>query len=208
MPFHVVKQGECMSSMADQYGFFWETLWNLPENAELSRQRANPNVLLPGDRVFIPEIRPKVESGETAKVHTFRLKGVPVKLNLRLLDEFDEPREGVKYTLTVDGQKFSGTTPADGWISQVIPPRASRGRLSLETGEEYDLELGHINPVELTSGVQGRLQNLGYLEGDLTGKLDEETREAIRRFQGDHGLEETGEPDDATREALLAAHES
>lgn len=208
MPIHVVKQGDCMSSIADQYGFFWDTLWNLPQNAELNALRGNPNVLLPGDRVVIPEIRPKEESGETTQVHVFRLKGVPVRLNLRLLDVFNEPRAGAKYTLTVDGQKFSGEIPEDGLVSHAISPRAQRGRLVLEDGEEYDLELGHINPIDYLSGVQGRLRNLGYYEGEAMGKLDDETRDAIRKFQEDHGLPVSGEADDGTRAALLAAHES
>ncbi|MGC9973362.1 MAG: LysM domain-containing protein [Bryobacteraceae bacterium] len=49
MPVHVVKQGDCMSSIADQYGFFWETLWNHERNAQLKERRKNPNVLMAGD---------------------------------------------------------------------------------------------------------------------------------------------------------------
>jgi hypothetical protein len=35
MPVHIVKQRDCMSSIADQYGFFWETRWNHERNGEL-----------------------------------------------------------------------------------------------------------------------------------------------------------------------------
>jgi hypothetical protein len=85
MAKHTVKQGECISSIADKYGLFWDTLWNHPENAELKRQRKDPNVLLAGDEVFIPEKEEKNESCETEQTHRFRLKGVPAKLRLRLM---------------------------------------------------------------------------------------------------------------------------
>ena len=207
MPVHVVKQGECLNSIADQYGFFWNTLWNHERNAELKERRQNPNVLMAGDRVFIPEKRQKEETGETTKVHTFRLKGIPVKLNVQLLDIGGSVRTNIRYTLTVDGKRTTGVAGDDGMVSEVIPPRARRAQLSLETGEEYELDLGYMNPVEYTSGVQARLKNLGYYKGEISGTLDDETRKAIHKFQRDKQLTDTGEPDQATRDALLSEHQ-
>jgi N-acetylmuramoyl-L-alanine amidase len=209
MPVHLVKQGDSMTSIADQYGFFWESIWNHDRNAELRRQRSNPNILLAGDRVFIPEKQPREENGDTGKVHTFRMKSIPARLTLRLCDEDGEPRAGVRYTLEVDGQKFTGETSADGIISHFIPPRAKKAHLRLEDeDEEWDLDIGHVNPVNYVSGVQCRLKNLGFYQGDISGRLDDETRNAIRDFQAAHGLEITGEPDAATRDALVAEHQS
>lgn len=53
MPNHLVKQGECLSSIAAQYRFAWEQLWNLPQNRELRLKRKNPNILFPGDGRFL-----------------------------------------------------------------------------------------------------------------------------------------------------------
>ena len=208
MPVHIVKQGDSLTSIADQYGFFWQTLWNHPRNSQLKAQRQNPNILMAGDQVFIPEKRLKDEPAETGKVHRFRVRGTPARLNLRLKDSDDQPRAGIQYTLKIDDQSFTGKTDADGKISHVIPPRALKAQLSLETGEQWNLDLGHINPVEYLSGVQARLKNLGYFHGQISGTIDEETREAIRIFQGARGLSVTGEPDQATRDALVEAHES
>jgi len=35
MPEHQVQQGDCINSIGLQYGFFPNTLWNHPDNAEL-----------------------------------------------------------------------------------------------------------------------------------------------------------------------------
>jgi hypothetical protein len=208
MPIHIVKQGDCISSIADRYGFFWETLWDHERNAELRQQRDDPNVLMAGDRVFVPEKRPKEEAGSTALVHKFRLKGVPAKLNLRIQDEFGQPRAGMKYTLTVDGKKTQGVVPDDGRISEVVQPQAKQAKITLETDEEWVLDLGFVNPVDYTSGVQARLKNLGFYAGDISGQLDDDTRKALRKFQRQRGLAETGDADEASRAALEAAHES
>ena len=54
---HIVEPGDCMASIGEQYGFHWETLWDLAENADLKKNRKNPNVLFEGDEVTIPDKR-------------------------------------------------------------------------------------------------------------------------------------------------------
>lgn len=211
MPYHDVKQGDSLSSIADQYGFFWETLWNHPNNAALRETRKSPNVLMARDRIFIPEKTAKEEAGSTGRTHTFRLKGIPVRLNYRLLDEEDQPRAGVRYTLSVDGKQVAaGITPADGLITAIISPRAKTAEVVVHApeGEEiYQFDIGHLNPSEFTSGIQARLKNLGYYAGEITGQMDEETGNALSHFQADAGLPVTGELDEATKQALAGRHE-
>jgi hypothetical protein len=87
MPQHTVQEGDCISSIADQYGLFWQTIWNHSSNAALKQQRGDPNILKPGDTVFVPDRREKFEACATDQRHRFILKGVPAKLRLRLLME-------------------------------------------------------------------------------------------------------------------------
>jgi glycosyltransferase involved in cell wall biosynthesis len=71
----VVEQGDSIQSLAAAAGFHWQTIWDLPDNADLRRTRRDPGILLPGDRVSIPDIRPKVVKAGTDTRHHFRLRG-------------------------------------------------------------------------------------------------------------------------------------
>ena len=86
---HLVKQGECIASIAEAYGFFWETLWNLPENLKLKQLRQEPTILQEGDVVHIPDVREKTEDRSTEARHRFVLKGVPALLRLRIMQPSD-----------------------------------------------------------------------------------------------------------------------
>jgi len=45
MPNHEVKQGDCMASIADEYGLFWETMWIIRKTPKLKEKRKDPNIL-------------------------------------------------------------------------------------------------------------------------------------------------------------------
>ena len=209
MPAHTVRQGDCISSIAHEAGFFWETLWDHPGNAGLKQLRRNPNALLPGDKVFIPDKRRKEESCDATQLHTFRIKGVPVRFSLQLLDCGGDPRPQVPYTLEIDGSSRRGRTDAGGRISEIIPPAARRAKLTMgpsgRPSEVYEFQLGHMNPLDDIAGLQARLQNLGYLK-QVTGEMDAATRGGLRKFQRACGLAETGEPDGATHSTLAGKH--
>ena len=205
---YVVKQGDCLESIAFKHGHFWQTLWDDPNNQQLRLVRQKPNVLFPGDRVFVPDLRKRVEGCTTNQRHRFKRKGVPSRLVMMFSDE-DAPRAGLPYILEIDGKLFSGQTDAQGVIDRPIPPHARRGKLILGTGdtsEEYELELGYLDPVSEISGLQARLNDLGFDCGQEDGVIGPETESALRAFQAEHGLNETGAPDDATRQKLAAMH--
>jgi N-acetylmuramoyl-L-alanine amidase len=199
-----VQAGDCIESIAFEHGFFWKTLWDHAKNHELHKVRKDPNVLLAGDRVFVPELQLKQEEGATERRHRYKRKGVPSKLNITLKDEHDRPRAHEKYILEIDGQTFAGTTDASGSLQHPIPPNARRGTLRFgPNGErQIPLVLGDIDPITEVSGVQGRLNNLGYECGPINGQANEETRSAIRSFQQAYGLQETGEMNEETRNKL------
>lgn len=189
-----VQQGDCISSIAFKHGFFWETIWNHGRNAELKQRRKDPNVLLPGDVVHIPDLRSKEESGVTEQRHQFKIKGVPAKMKLRLAIN-NQPLANKNYRLCIDGAWKSGTTDGDGFLELAIPPDAKSGKIMVQQGTAhtvFDFDFGSVDPIDTEEGVRERLIDMGFdAETDLSA--------ALRSFQHQEGLQETGKIDDSTR---------
>lgn len=198
-----VKLGDCISSIADKHGLFPDDVWNDAKNNKLKEERKDPNILMPGDVVHVREKEEKEESCASEVLHRFLRKGVPSMFNLRLLAG-DAPRADEDYVLDIDGALFSGKTDADGWIKHPMPAGAKRGKLTFDEEEEYDLDLGALDPVTDEQGLAQRLGNLGYMGGEAGDDLEA----ALKQFQRGHGFEETGKVTDETRDAIVAAHGS
>src|SRR5712691_11805783 len=84
MKQHKVRGGECLASIAAQYGFSVDTIWNLADNASLKDKRKDPNTLVPGDVVVIPDRREKVVSCATAQTHKFKLSAASALFRVQL----------------------------------------------------------------------------------------------------------------------------
>jgi len=185
MPMYVVTQGECINSIAAEHGLFWKAVWDCPENAGLRERRPDPNMLLPGDQVFVPELREENHDAPVEDTHRFKRKGVPATLKVRLLNN-GEPRRNEKWTAIVDGKLVKGATDDEGSMSLSLDPRLVSIVLELETGVNYVLKLAELDPLETISGVQARLNNLGYESGTVDGIQGPVTTGAISRFQADN----------------------
>jgi hypothetical protein len=219
MPIVKLQQGDCLSSIALTRGFDPKTVWEHGDNADLRERRTNPNALLPGDALFVPEIEQKNEPAPTDKLTTFKLTVGPIRLRVRLT-KHTKPRPDEGYELELfssaaPGEPGSGDsvlegqTDGDGWIDQPIPITAKSATLSLREGKElHDLRIGHLDPHDESSGVQGRLRGLGFYFGKLDGDVGPKTQAAIRRFQKANELTVSGELDDATASALRDAYGS
>jgi hypothetical protein len=203
-----VKQGDCISSIAYEHGFFPDTIWNHPNNQELKKKRDDPNVLMPGDTVFVPDKRIKEQSEPTNQVHKFRCKNTPEKFRLQLLLD-QKPRAAEEYELEIDGLKFPGKTDSQGKLQHSIPPDAKHGTLKLlSSGEVYQLQLGHLNPSNEITGAQGRLRNLGLYFGPLDGHMSAALEVAILEYQLLKELDLDGELNEETKAALKQDHGS
>ena len=216
-----VKDGECILSIADENGFFWGTLWEHPENYELRKERQDPNTLLPGDNVFIPDLRPKQVSSQTGKVHRFRKKGIPARFRVQLFDGYVY-RTNEEFEITIGEETITGVTDDEGRVDVAVPAGSTTGTLYVGPDrDEFQLQIGHLAPVTEPAGIKTRLQNLGFDcgegegegggegggEGEGEAELDPDTSLALAEFQEQFGLEMTGEPDQATRDKLVELHD-
>lgn len=212
---HVVEAGETLVAVGFEAGFrTLRAIREHPANAELFAARLDPNLLQPGDRLTIPALTVREVPCQTEQEHVFRAKTVKVFFRTLLRNDENELCAGAKYRLEFDGRTVEGTTPASGLIEQEV--RASTRKVKLtawiderdgEAGFTWTVALRPYLPVENLEGLQRRLRNLGFDCGDATGEWNEQTQAAVADFQEHNGLEVTGEPDAATRKALVELHD-
>jgi len=199
---HTVRAGECLSTIAAQYGLPWKALWDAPENAALRRKRKDPNVLLVGDVLTVPRPKDKQVAVKPGQAHKFVLKRDKVKVYLRLTASL-EGLGGEPYELEIEGQKIEGKTAGDGVIEAEVPPGLAEMTLTLpKRRQKYTLALGEIDPISTLRGGQTRLFNMGLYAGEQHGELDEATASALEFFQRAQKLPVTRKYDASTQRAL------
>jgi hypothetical protein len=209
-------QGDSVASLAERVGALPRTLWEAPENAALRTLREDANILLPGDVVTVPAIRSRQAPATLGMRHSVRRLGVPEVLTLRFLDSRQRPRAHLPYRCAIDNARgqFSksreGKTDQAGVLREPVPLDATMARITLlavgADEEYYEIELGHIDPIDTLSGIQARLKNLGLYGGAADGVASDDTREALRAFQARHDLPPSGEPDAATIARLRSSY--
>jgi N-acetylmuramoyl-L-alanine amidase len=212
MRTHVVRQGECLATIARHYGYIDPmTIYNHSSNSELRKLRSNPFLLFPGDRVRIPDRPLKVAPCQTGRTHNFLVMLPTKKFRMVLARGDGRALEGIPWELQVLGVVHQGKTGADGVIEVEIDARASLAMLSTNGGTPQPVGIGHLNPMRQAddggvTGVQARLNNLGYSPGPVDGELGPKTRAAIRRFEEDQGMEPKGDISEALMKKLEQAH--
>jgi hypothetical protein len=217
MIVHDVRQGDYMASIAMQYGFSdWRQIYDHADNAALKKRRPNPNVLLPGDQVCIPDKPVKQVDAAPGAMHKFEVQPMkPIRLQIALKDEKGKALAGLPYTLTVNHVATPGKTSGEGVADEEIPVGTRTATLVLDgRGIRWDIDIGHLDPIHedddtpIVSGIQARLNNLGFSCGAVDGVLGSRTEQALRQFQRDVMGRETpdGQPDKETRDKLLERH--
>jgi len=208
VPSYTVRQGDHLSRVARQFGFRdYKLIWDDPKNADLKKKRQNPNVLMPGDVLFIPDKQQKEETRPTTDIHVFKLTSKRLKLRFTVLDFDNKPIANTPCELEVDGQKYKLKTDANGKIEQAIDAGSESGMLRIESLEmEMPVKIGHLDPADETTGWRQRLINLGYHAQSLDDDNEARLRQAVEEFQCDHGMKVTGELDAATKAKLKDVH--
>ena len=213
MPVHIVQRGECLSSLAARFGLLgWKQLYEHPANEKLRKKRPNPNVLAPGDEVVVPDRGPEnLVPIATGRMHSFSLKVQKVRLRIALVDRSGKPYEVKKFIVNAGASEIEKTSAAGGIIEVEIPALESTARLRvwIDGDDEEsptidrDLAIGHIDPIDTNTGVQGRLANLGYncsITEDGDSEMDDGLLAAARAFRAKQGLPEAEPPDEDSSE--------
>ena len=212
---HSVKQGEYLMQIARKYGFRDQrTIWNHPRNAALRQKRASPNVLNPGDEVFIPDPEVREEARVTDKRHRFQVSAPRLKLRIVLADMYERPIANASCVLIVETERHKLTTDAKGKIEVEISHTASTGMLIVNTSETaldsvaIPVRIGDLDDADVVTGQKARLSNLGYYVGVVDDRKDAAYKLAVEEFQCDHGLKVDGDCGTQTQARLKSAHGS
>ncbi|MFO0839824.1 MAG: hypothetical protein U1D55_15035 [Phycisphaerae bacterium] len=175
---HKSVEGDTISSIGALYGFTdWENkLWNAGENSQLKTERVNPNTLVPGDQVTIPEKEQKTEPRPTDDWHDFHVVRNKRFLRLKLQTEDGKPMANRPYKIEAR-PTFRGTfvqqgaaTTAEGVIEEEIPHTLLEADLVLpEDNLRCHLQIGYLRPLPMTDPIKSPELNVG---GAASGVLD------------------------------------
>jgi hypothetical protein len=205
--YHIVKQGEYLSKIVNDYGFHdSRPIWDHPENAELKSKRKTPNILFPGDRLYIPDQDPNFELRPTDQRHQFVLLSEKLQLKMKVKDLNDKPIANTPCDLEVESATYSLVTDSQGIIHQEIPSTAQTGRLLVHRAEgemRIEIQIGSLDPLEEESGQRARLNNLGYNPGEPDSQDPQQFRCAVEEFQCDHEVRPITGVCDAKTQAKL-----
>ncbi len=218
MPVHIVQQGETLNRIAKKYNFVsYEKIYQHEKNAEFRELRPDPNIIFPGDEIFIPEKEDKMGMGSTNSKHTFRIKKPEVeKFRVKIGDSLGVPWVGKRVVLSIGNQNIDAPIGEDGVIEIDLPEGTeSGGELkffmdaeSSEPSHVFEVQLGHLDPVEELSGVQARCNALGFPCGVADGIMGQKTRAGLELFQEAHDLEVDGVPGPKTKAKLKSVYGS
>lgn len=169
---YLVETGDCVSSIAYENGFFWETIWNHPKNANLKSERKDPNILKEGDVVFVPDLTVKQLDRATDKRHTFVRKGAPAKLRFRIMEE-PKPNQS---------KPAAGTSASGGGGGSTFLDKAASGAqqaigLPAASGSTKEFEEPDEEPTSIQDQPRKGVPYVLLIDGNVTtGKTDNDGR--------------------------------
>jgi len=210
---YVIKQGDYLKKLAHRRGFVADEVWSDPKNAELKAKRKDPNQLVAGDVLYIPDDPPK-KLPFVAKSDNQYVADVPkvkVKVALKVAGTVLKQEPYVVKGIGHDDEEKK--TDDDGNVEVEAPVHVREFVIYLpKRKQSCNLLIGGLDPIDVPSGVRMRLTHLGFYGAPpadgSAGRDENRLAAAIAAFQSANGIEATGEADEATQAALAQAHGS
>lgn len=126
-------------------------------------------------------------------------------LNLLFKDSTGAALADKPFKLVIEGRDpIVGTTDEKGRLRCEVTAGTEKAILFFRY-RRFELELDTLPELAEVAGVQERLNLLNYFTGHIDGDLGPRTRNALKSFQREHKLDETGECDEATLRSLKQA---
>ena len=209
---YVVRQGDYLAKLAYTHGFDAKAVWEHTKNAPLRHLRHSPDLLYPGDVVYLPSQAarglPIVRGGE----HSFRAQRATTSLTLSFSDEAG-PLANESFVVQGDGVEQEGCSDAVGSITIDVPVTAQHVQVLFPQRKlVFPVRIGFMDPLDETTGLRKRLHHLGYLVDldleDPPELAQAQLTAAVAAFQRQHHIDPSGRATAETLKALRAAHGS
>lgn len=213
---HTVQPGENLARIAKQYKIAnWRDIYHSPDNAEFRKKRPNPNILMAGDVLTIPEQQQKTVYVRTGARHRFVVKqNEPQKLTIRLLDGAGKPLGKVPAVFNLGGKQQTLVSDRSGKLEllieqpelEEIPLDVFANPGSDEPSHRFTVMPGFLDPVDTVSGIQARLNSLGHDCGVADGIYGKKTKAGIESFEQENSLPVTGKLSETLSRAVERAY--
>jgi hypothetical protein len=206
---YVIRQGDYLLSLAHQFGFDADTIWNDPANDALRKLRPNPNILLAGDQLYIPDqVDKKPVTLVTGQTNSFVSPDPPtVTITHQFVGNDPSAYATKAYSIQELAQLTGLQTDEDGVVTFEAPVTLDTATVVFtDTGESWALAIGNLDPIDTPVGIFERLQNLGHI--DSTVQYDFESvannldvmRDGLRSFKGAQPTSDQTAPDSSASE--------
>jgi hypothetical protein len=176
---YVIKDGDFLLQLAFQMGFDADTVWNDPSNADLQGLRSDPNILLPGDVLQVPDPPDPNTQAPPATLtpgstNNFVAADPPtVSLTHTFTGDDTTSYASMAYTVQELPQLTGLQTDENGTVTFQAPVTLQTTTIVFtESGDTWTLALGGMDPINTISGMFKRLQNLGYFDDDVQYDAD------------------------------------
>jgi hypothetical protein len=187
---YIVRQGDYVTKLAAVHGFDADEVWNDPKNEDLRKLRPDPNILAPGDILYIPENKKDELPIEKGTENNYSAKVPEVEIALVFQDQDGKPIAGEDYQilgLTQEGAPPpADQTKDDGVITLKVPVTLREASVTFpRRALTFVVGIGDMDPKEEMSGIVKRLDNLGFYYVDAELGIDPDTalRSATIAFQ-------------------------
>lgn len=213
---YVIRQGDYLTKLGHTMGFDPGTVWADPKNQALRERRPDPDLLHPGDLVWIPDAaqarRLAVKAGSTNR-YAAHIPKKPVDVRIQVGGE-GLPKE--PYTILGLGpEPITGQTDDEGWVRTKVDVHVRELEVVLTNkNRTLRVRVGDLDPIDTISGLRKRLSHLGFYKPSRVGVDNQDATEgdalvaALKAFQASKQLPANGKLDEETRKALTGAHGS
>ena len=202
---YVIREGDHLPKLALRMGFDANAVWQSDENASLRKVRADSNMLCAGDVLYVPPAPPA--------------KWLSVKVGQQNKYVVNVPMVTVSLVLAKNGKPIANTPCTVVGIQAQSPLQTDgAGKLTFEAPASLEsvtveipslqivrrMRIGHLDPIDETSGLLQRLRNLNFL--GPSQPTPDMLSSAVSAFQRANGLDPSGEVDADTRSKLESVH--